>query len=90
MPGCSLDACKDTLRLTGHCPGASRKQRSSAGVNLEKFSKTAGGGGGQGETRREVDRAACRSSKAHVRRHEPGEWRDQQKVLALKAGRQSC
>ena len=33
----------------------------------------------------EVGHAACRSSKARVRRHEPREWRDQQKVLALKA-----
>lgn len=48
MPGCSLDTYKDMLRLTEHCPGASRKQRSSAGVNLEKFSKTADGGGDKG------------------------------------------
>lgn len=32
----------------GTAQGASREQRSSAGVNLEKFGETAGGGGGEG------------------------------------------
>lgn len=56
--------CTDALRLTvGTAQGASREQRSGAGVNLEKFGKTAGGGRGRGETRRAGDHAACRSSK---------------------------